>query len=53
MFEKLLDFDEVCLEDAIIEEERRVCPGGEVFELSWLPGGDAEKTQVKTRKHLT
>lgn len=38
MFKKLLDFDEVCFEGAVVEEERRVGPGGQVFELSWLPG---------------
>lgn len=38
MFKKLFNFDEVCFEGAVVEEERRVGPGGQVFELSWLPG---------------
>lgn len=38
MFQKLLYFDEVCFEGAVVEEERRVSPGGQVFELSRLPG---------------
>lgn len=42
MFEKLLDFDEVCFEGAVVEEERRVGPGGQVFELGRLPGKDGE-----------
>lgn len=43
MLQKLLDFDKVCFEGAIVEEERRVGPRGEVFELRWLPGEDTEK----------
>lgn len=37
LLKKLLNFDEVCFEGAVIEEERRIGPGGQVFELSWLP----------------
>lgn len=37
LFKKLLDFDEVCLEGAVVQEERGVCPGGQVLELCWLP----------------
>lgn len=36
LFQKLLDFDEVCFEGAVVEEERRIGAGGEVFELRWL-----------------
>lgn len=46
MFEKLLDFDEVCLEDAVVEEERWVCPRSEVFELIRLPGHGEETTDL-------
>lgn len=46
MFEKLLDFDEVCLEDAVVEEERWVCPRSEVFELIRLPGDGEETTDL-------
>ena len=38
MFKKLLDFDEVCFEGAVVQEERGVGAGGQVFELRWLPG---------------
>lgn len=43
MFEKFLNFDEVCLEDAVVEEKRWICPRSEIFELVWLPG-DGEET---------
>lgn len=43
MFKKLLDFDEVCFEGAVVEEERRVGPGGQVFELGRLPGEDGDR----------
>lgn len=43
MFKKLLDFDEVCFEGAIEEEERRVSTWGQVFELSRLPGEGTQK----------
>lgn len=43
MLKELLDFDEVCFEGAVVEEERRVGPGGQVFELGWLPGNDVER----------
>lgn len=46
MFEKLLDFDEVCLEDAVVEEERWVCPRSKVFELIRLPGDGKENTDL-------
>lgn len=42
MFKELLNFDEVCLECAIVQQERRVGAGGEVFKLFWLPGDDTE-----------
>lgn len=46
MFKELLDFDEVCFEGAVVEEERRVGAGGQVFELGWLPGaGGREKME--------
>lgn len=57
MLKKLLDFDEVCFEGAIVQEERRVGPGSEVFELSRLPGDDAKRwtgrTETEGEKHLT
>lgn len=47
MLKKLLDFDEICFEGAIVEEERRVGPGGQVFELSWLPEKDVKRWREK------
>lgn len=43
LFQKLLDFDEVCFERAVVEEERRVGAGSEVFELCWLPEDTGER----------
>lgn len=43
MLKELLDFDEVCFEGAVVEEERRVGPGGQIFQLGWLPGDDVER----------
>lgn len=43
MFKELLNFNEVCFKSAVVEEERRVCPRGQVFELSWLPGEDTHR----------
>lgn len=39
MFKKLLDFDEVCFEGAVVEEERRIGPRGQVLQFCWFPGG--------------
>lgn len=51
LFKELLDFDEVCFEGAVVEEERRVSPRGQVFELSWLPGDDVKRwTGRRVRK---
>lgn len=47
MFEKLLDFDEICLEGTVVEKKRRVSPRGEVFEFSRLPG-EAEGVEHMT-----
>lgn len=38
MFKKLLDFDEICFEGPVVEEERGVCTWGQVLELSGFPG---------------
>lgn len=43
MFKELLNFDEVCFKGAVVEKERRVCPWGQVFQLSWLPGEDTDR----------
>lgn len=50
LLQKLLDFDEVCFESAVVEEKRRVSARGEVFELRWLPvdGGERWKRGSRT-----
>lgn len=42
LFQKLLDFDEVCFECAVVEQERRVGSRGEVLKLRRLPIGGGE-----------
>lgn len=48
LLQKLLDFDEVCFEGAVVEEERRVGARGKVFELRRLPadGGEGRKCVI-------
>lgn len=52
MLKKLFDFDEVCLEGPVVEEERGVSPGGQIFELSRLPGENDEGGKVFFRAAL-
>lgn len=47
LFQKLLDFDEVCFECAVVEEKRGVGAWGEVFELCWLPEGAGEGWKMR------
>lgn len=53
MFKKLLDLDEVCFQGAVVEEERRVSPRGQVLELGWLPGDDRTMRRKQRRGFRT
>lgn len=48
LFKKLLDFDEVCFEGAVVKEERRISPWGQVLELCWLPEREREQMEEES-----